>query len=145
VVDLLREDLGLTGTKEGCGNGECGACTVLVDGETRLACLMPAARIDGCDLVTIEGIGSEDAPHPVQQAFLECGAVQCGYCTPGMVLAAVALLRRNPDPTREEIRTALSGNLCRCTGYVKIVDAVTTAACHMRGEAEGRCLPCLLK
>ncbi len=133
VVDLLREDLHLTGTKEGCGAGECGACTILVDGESRLSCLMLAAQLEGRSITTIEGIGQRDGElHPVQDAFIECGAVQCGFCTPGMVLAAVDLLGRKSDPDRPEIRRALSGNLCRCTGYVKIVDAVETAARKMK-------------
>lgn len=124
VVDLLREDLGLTGTKEGCGAGECGACSILVDGEQRLSCLMIAAQLEGRDIVTIEGLGRPDRLHPIQEAFIQEGAVQCGFCTPGMVIAAESLLRRNPRPSREEIRVELSGNLCRCTGYQKIVDAV---------------------
>ena len=128
VVDILREDFGLTGTKEGCGSGECGACTILVDDKNRLSCLMLAAQLEGKTITTIEGLPGESRPHPIQEAFAKHGAVQCGYCTPGMVLAASALLRRNPDPTREQIREALSGNLCRCTGYQKIVDAVESAA-----------------
>ncbi len=128
VIDLLREDLGLTGTKEACGSGECGACTILVDGESRLACLMLAAQLEGRNVTTIEGLGSEERPHPIQQAFVEQGAVQCGYCTPGMILASVDLLARNPHPSRLEIREGLSGNLCRCTGYQKIVDAVEAAS-----------------
>jgi len=128
VVDVLREDLELTGTKEGCGAGECGACTILVDGEPRLSCLMMAAQLQDKAIVTIEGIGEPGALHPVQEAFVEQGAVQCGFCTPGMVLSAVHLLRCHPKPDRNEIRRALSGNLCRCTGYVKIVDAVEAAA-----------------
>lgn len=128
VVDLLREDLGLTGTKEGCGSGECGACTILVDGESRLACLMLAAQIEGRSLTTIEGVAGESALHPIQAAFVAHGAVQCGFCTPGMVLAALDLLRRNPTPSRAEIRAHLAGNLCRCTGYQKVVDAIESAA-----------------
>ena len=128
VVDILREDFGLTGTKEGCGSGECGACTILVDDQNRLSCLMLAAQLEGRTITSIEGLAGESRPHPIQEAFAKHGAVQCGYCTPGMVLAASALLRRNPDPTREQIREALSGNLCRCTGYQKIVDAVESAA-----------------
>ncbi|WP_353115460.1 (2Fe-2S)-binding protein [Nitratidesulfovibrio sp.] len=124
VVDLIRERLGLTGTKEGCGSGECGACSVLVDGEARLSCLMLAAQLDGRSLTTIEGLGTPDAPHPLQRAFAEHGAVQCGFCSPGMVVAAADLLARNPHASREEIREGLSGNLCRCTGYGRIVDAV---------------------
>lgn len=137
VVDLLREDLGLTGTKEGCGAGECGACTILVDGESRLSCLMLAAQLQGRSITTIEGLASagEGTLHPVQEAFIEHGAIQCGFCTPGMVLAAIDLLRRNPDPNREAIRRGLSGNLCRCTGYVKIVDAVAAAARGVEPEA----------
>lgn len=128
VIDILREDLNLTGTKEGCGAGECGACTILVDGESRLSCLMLAAQLEGRSVTTIEGIASEDRLHPLQEAFVEHGAVQCGFCIPGMVLSAVDLLQRNPNPTRMEIRQGLSGNLCRCTGYQKIVDAVKAAA-----------------
>ena len=127
VVDLLREDLGLTGTKEGCGSGECGACTILVDGQTRLACLMLAPQLEGCRVETIEGIG-DGRLHPVQEAFVTEGAVQCGFCTPGMVLSSIALLQENPTPSRQEIRVGISGNLCRCTGYHKIVDAVAAAA-----------------
>jgi len=132
VVDLLREDLGFTGTKEGCGAGECGACTILVNGENRLSCLMLAAQLEGRDVTTIEGIASEERLHPVQEAFVEHGAVQCGFCIPGTVLSAIDLLQRNPDPTRMEIRQGLSGNLCRCTGYQKIVDAVEGAARKMK-------------
>ncbi len=124
VVDLLRERLHLTGTKEGCGSGECGACAVLVNGRARLSCLMLAAQLDGQDLTTIEGLGSPEALHPLQRAFAEHGAVQCGFCTPGMIVAATDLLARNPQPSREDIRAGLSGNLCRCTGYTRILDAV---------------------
>ncbi len=143
VVDLLREDLGLTGTKEGCGAGECGACTILVDGESRLSCLMLAAQLQGRSVTTIEGLARREqgappdtAPrlHPVQDAFIEYGAVQCGFCTSGMALSAVDLLGRKPDPGRDEIRRGLSGNLCRCTGYVKIVDAVEAAARQMNAD-----------
>jgi len=136
VVDLLREDLGLTGTKEGCGAGECGACTILVDGESRLSCLMLAAQLEGRQVTTIEGLGQEAEAklHPVQETLVECGGVQCGFCSPGMALAAVHLLEKNPDPTRAEIRQGLSGNLCRCTGYVKIVDAVAAAARKMKNQ-----------
>ena len=135
VVDLLRDELGLTGTKECCGSGECGACTILVDGESRLSCLMLAAQLTGRSVTTIEGVGGERGMHVVQRAFVEQGAVQCGFCTPGMILATLDLLRRIPNPTREEVRRELSGNLCRCTGYQKIVDAVMAAASAMsRGE-----------
>jgi len=128
AVDLLREDLKLGGTKECCGSGECGACTILVDGESRLSCLMLAAQLEGHDIVTIEGVATSDELDSVQQAFVDYGAVQCGFCTPGMVLATMDLLRRIPDPTREQVRRELSGNLCRCTGYQKIIDAVMFAA-----------------
>jgi len=128
VVDILREDLGLTGTKEGCGSGECGACAILIDGESKLSCLMVAAQLQDRKLDTIEGIAPKDGYHPIQEAFIEKGAVQCGFCSPGMIIAAVDTLSRNPCPTRDEIREGLSGNICRCTGYQKIVDAVETAA-----------------
>ncbi len=128
LLDILREELRLTGTKEGCGEGECGACAVLLDGELVNACLVPALQLDGRRIVTVEGLGTREDPDPVQQAFLEEGAVQCGFCIPGMVMAARALLDHHPDPTREEIRTALAGNLCRCTGYERIFRAVERAA-----------------
>ena len=134
VIDLLREDLNLTGTKEGCGSGECGACTILVDGESRLSCLMLAAQLEGRRVTTIEGIASGGRLHPLQEAFVQSGAVQCGFCVPGMILAAVDLLERNPDPTRIEIREGLSGNLCRCTGYQKMVDAVEGATERIKKE-----------
>ena len=137
VVDLLREDLNLTGTKEGCGEGECGACTILVDGESRLSCLMLAPQLEGRRITTVEGLASGEKLHPVQEAFVEFGAVQCGFCTPGMVLAGVDLLQRNPNPSRAEIREGISGNLCRCTGYQKIVDAVEAAARKMKEEDRG--------
>ena len=127
VIDLLREDLRLTGSKEGCGTGECGACSVLVDGDLRLACLMVAGQLEGRRLTTIEGLAASPLGARVQQSFAEAGAVQCGYCTPGMEIAAVDLLSRQPNPSRDEVRAALAGNLCRCTGYVKIVDAVCQA------------------
>lgn len=135
VVDLLREDLGLTGTKEACGSGECGACTILVDGEARLSCLMLAAQLEGRSITTIEGLAEEGSLHPIQEAFIESGAVQCGFCTPGMILSAVDFLKGHPLPDREGIRQGLSGNLCRCTGYQKIVDAVEVAAPIMAGVA----------
>ena len=134
AIDVLRDDLGLTAAKEGCGSGECGACSILVNGEVRLSCLMLAAQLDGKDVVTAEGLGTAEAPHPVQAAFAAHGAVQCGYCTPGMTVAATDLLARQPDPDREQVRRALAGNLCRCTGYGKIVDAVLAAAKTMAGE-----------
>ena len=127
VLDLLRDGLSLTGTKDGCGEGVCGACTVLLDGRPIRACLTLAARLAGCSLVTIEGI-EDDALDPLQDAFAKLGAVQCGFCTPGMILSARALLAENPAPSDHEVREALAGNLCRCTGYVKIVDAVLAVA-----------------
>ncbi len=137
AVDVLREDLGLTGVKEGCGSGECGACSILVDDVVKLSCIMTAAQLEGRKVVTIEGIGRDGELHPVQRSFVECGAIQCGFCTPGMVIAAVGFLKENPDPTREEIRAGLSGNICRCTGYEKIIDAVEDAAAKIRGGGSG--------
>ena len=137
AVDALREDLGLTGVKEGCGSGECGACSILVDDVVRLSCIMTAAQLEGRKVVTIEGVGRDGELHPVQRSFVECGAIQCGFCTPGMVIASVGLLKENPDPTREEIRAGLSGNICRCTGYEKIIDAVEDAAAKIRGGGSG--------
>ncbi len=128
LVEMLREHLGLTGTKVGCGNGECGACTVLLDREPVNSCLVFAAQCDGRDVLTIEGLASTGELDRIQKAFIETGAVQCGFCTPGMIMSAAALLASNPAPTREEVDVALSGNLCRCTGYVKIVDAVLAAS-----------------
>jgi aerobic carbon-monoxide dehydrogenase small subunit len=136
VVDLLREDLGLTGTKESCAAGDCGACTVMVDGESRLSCLMLAAQLEGRSVTTVEGLESDEGLHAIQEAFVEHGAVQCGFCIPGMVLASADLLQRNPTPTRAEIRAGLAGNLCRCTGYQKIVDAVEHAAILDRTEEQ---------
>ena len=124
VVDLLREDLGLTGTKECCGAGECGACTILLDGESRLSCLMLVAQLEGRSVTTIEGFSQDKQFQLVQKAFVDSGAVQCGFCTPGMILAVADLIKRNPKASREAIREGLSGNLCRCTGYQKIIDAV---------------------
>jgi carbon-monoxide dehydrogenase small subunit len=132
LLDVLREDLHLAGTKEGCGEGECGACTVLLDGLPVNSCLIPAPQVDGRDVLTIEGLAEGNHLHPLQAAFVEQGAVQCGFCTPGFVLSAYALLRSNSSPTDEEIITALEGNLCRCTGYGKIVSAVRSAAERMR-------------
>jgi len=128
VIDLLRDGLALTGTKYGCGEGVCGTCTVLLDGEPVRACLVLAARLDGRALDTVEGLERDGSLHPLQDAFTREGAVQCGYCTPGMLLAARALLAEHPAPTEPQVREALSGNLCRCTGYVKIVAAVLAAA-----------------
>ncbi len=127
LLDVLREQLHLTGTKEGCGEGECGACTVVVDGRIVNSCLVPVGQVNGSEIKTIEGVANEDQLHAVQQAFIEHGGAQCGICTPGMVLAAVDLLERNPRPTETDIRTALAGNLCRCTGYIKIFESVAKA------------------
>ena len=124
LLDVLREQLRLTGTKEGCGEGECGACSVMIDGRIVNSCLVPVAQVEGAEIKTIEGVATGDQLHRVQQAFIECGGAQCGICTPGMVLAAVNLLERTPNPTAEEIRNGLAGNLCRCTGYMKIFESV---------------------
>jgi len=130
LLDALREDLGLTGTKEGCGEGECGACSVLIDGEVVNSCLVAVGQIGGCSVVTVEGLVLQDGkPSTLQQAFIERGAAQCGICTPGMLLAAHALLEKNPRPSEDDVRVGLAGNLCRCTGYTKIIDAVL--ACRM--------------
>lgn len=127
LLDVLREELQLTGTKEGCGEGECGACTVFLDGRIVNSCLVPVGQVSGSEIMTIEGVASGEQLHAVQQAFIDHGGAQCGICTPGMVLAAVDLLARNPQPTETDIRTALAGNLCRCTGYMKIFESVTKA------------------
>jgi carbon-monoxide dehydrogenase small subunit len=136
LIDFLREDIGLKGVKEGCGVGECGACTVLIDGKSVLSCLTRVAQVEGKDIVTVEGLANGDNLHPVQQAFVESGGVQCGFCTPGFIMVAVELLNQNPDPSREEIREWIEGNICRCTGYVKIVDAIELAAERMREDGE---------
>ena len=127
LLDVLREELRLTGTKEGCGEGECGACTVILDGQIVNSCLVPVAQVNGADITTIEGVAVGDQLHAVQQAFIDHGGAQCGICTPGMILAAVDLLQRNPAPTEADIRTGLAGNLCRCTGYMKIFESVVRA------------------
>ncbi|MGI9065519.1 MAG: (2Fe-2S)-binding protein [Pyrinomonadaceae bacterium] len=127
LLDVLREQLHLTGTKEGCGEGECGACTVLIDGRIVNSCLVPVAQVEGASIKTIEGVAAGDQLHAVQQAFIDCGGAQCGICTPGMVMAAIDLLERNPNPTEADIRNGLAGNLCRCTGYMKIFDSVVRA------------------
>jgi aerobic carbon-monoxide dehydrogenase small subunit len=133
LLQLIRDQIGLTGTKDGCGAGECGACTVLLDGEPVNSCLTLAHEADGCEVVTIEGLAQGGVLHPVHEAFVQQGAIQCGFCTPGMVLSTKALLDKNPTPTREEILHGLRGNLCRCTGYVKIIDAVEAASCLLGG------------
>ena len=128
LLDVLRNDLGLTGTKEGCGEGECGSCSVLLDGMLVNSCLVPVGQANGANIITIEGISTHVLMKPLQEAFLECGGAQCGICTPGMVLAAVHLLEKKPEPALADIREGLAGNLCRCTGYMQIFQAVTTAA-----------------
>jgi carbon-monoxide dehydrogenase small subunit len=135
LLDVLREELGLTGTKEGCGEGECGACSILLDGELVNSCLIPVMQADGAQMATIEGVANDGQLHAVQQAFLTHGGAQCGICTPGMVMAAVRLLDESPQPTETEIRNGLAGNLCRCTGYIKIFEAVVEACRLTRGSA----------
>jgi carbon-monoxide dehydrogenase small subunit len=134
LLDLLRDEIGLTGTKEGCGTGDCGACTVLLNGKPVNSCLIFSGELDGADLVTIEGLKIGPELHPVQRAFVQDGGVQCGYCTSGMLMMSKALLDENPDPSEEDIRFAISGNLCRCTGYAKIVKAVQDAARELRAR-----------
>ncbi len=129
LLRVLRDSLGLTGTKQGCNIGQCGACSVIIDGKLRRACITPMDKVAGCEIITIEGIHSSDGgPNDLQQAFMEHGAMQCGFCTPGMVLAGEVLLMHNPDPSRAEIRRAITGNLCRCTGYQQIIDAIEATA-----------------
>jgi len=129
LLQVLRDTFQLTGTKDGCGQGECGACTVLVDGKSINSCLYPAFEVDGKSVTTIEGlVGEGNKLHPIQEAFVENGGIQCGFCTPGMIMSAKALLDENPDPTDEELKKGISGNLCRCTGYVQIVDSIRKAA-----------------
>jgi carbon-monoxide dehydrogenase small subunit len=134
LADFLRDDLFLTGTKRGCETGVCGACSVLMDGEAVKSCLLLAVQANGHEITTIEGLSLDDQLHPVQEAFVEHGGLQCGYCTPGFVIMAVALLNENPNPTEEQVRQGLSGNLCRCTGYVGIVKSILAAAEKMRGS-----------
>jgi len=133
LLHALREKLGQTEVKEGCGKGDCGTCAVLLNGEAVNSCLTLALQADGQEVVTLRGVGTPERPHPLQVSFVKHGAIQCGFCTPGMIISAKALLDRNPHPTREEIREAISGNLCRCTGYKKIVEAIEDAARHGRG------------
>lgn len=133
LIDFLRDEIKLKGTKEGCGEGECGACTVILDGKTVNSCLLLAATLDGSEIITIEGI-SNDGIHPIQEAFMEVGAVQCGYCTPGMILSAKAILDNNIDATEVEIRESISGNLCRCTGYEKIVQGIILAQSKLKNN-----------
>ena len=137
LFDTLRERLGLTGTKGACLEGECGSCTVLLDGKPVTSCLVMTPQVEGRSITTIEGIEKNNRLHVVQECFIACGAVQCGYCTPGLIVATVALLEKNPRPSTEDIRRGLAGNLCRCTGYTKIVDAVLDAAARARSESEG--------
>jgi carbon-monoxide dehydrogenase small subunit len=132
LVDILREKLGLTGTKIGCRQGDCGACTVIMNGKAVNSCLIPAGKAEGSEIMTIEGLEGPDKLHPIQQALIDNGAVQCGFCFPGMVLSAKALLDENPEPSRSEIRQAMAGNICRCTGYTKIEDGIADAAIRLQ-------------
>ncbi|TEB06208.1 4-hydroxybenzoyl-CoA reductase subunit gamma [Pelotomaculum schinkii] len=134
LVDVIRKKIGLTGTKKGCGNGDCGACTVLVDGEPTLSCLTLAITCNGKKITTVEGLAQGGQLHPLQEAFINHGAIQCGYCTPGMLMSAKGLLDKNPKPTLEEIKLAISGNLCRCTGYKRIVEAIQMASETMSAQ-----------
>ena len=133
LLEVIREDLGLTGAKEGCGEGECGACTVIMDGRAVNSCIMLAAEADGKEIITIEGLANGEQMHPIQEAFVEIGGLQCGFCTPGMILSTKVLLDANQDPTDGEIRKGLEGNFCRCTGYTKIIESVKVAAQKLRG------------
>jgi len=132
LLDVIREHLGLTGTKEGCGLGECGACTIIMDGKTVNSCLVLAVEADDRVITTIEGLANGDELHPIQEAFVKCGGLQCGFCTPGMIMSTKALLEEKPNPSEEEIRKAIAGNFCRCTGYTKIIESVKVAAKNMR-------------
>jgi len=132
LLELIREDLNLTGTKEGCGQGECGSCTVIMNGKTVNSCLVPAVEADGQEILTIEGLSDNDRLHPIQEAFVSHSGMQCGFCTPGMIMSVKALLDSNPSPTNEEIRESISGNFCRCTGYTKIMESISAAAGLMK-------------
>ncbi len=134
LLEVIREDLSLTGTKEGCGQGECGSCTVIMGGKPVNSCLVPAVEADGQEIITIEGLSQGDTLHPIQAAFVENSGMQCGFCTPGMIMSAKALLDRNPDPSEEEIREGIAGNFCRCTGYTKIIESISAAAKEMKGQ-----------
>jgi carbon-monoxide dehydrogenase small subunit len=138
LVDVLRDGLGLTGTHQGCDTSQCGCCTVLVDGLAVKSCTMLAVQADGCSVTTIEGLGGADALHPIQQAFIDCHGLQCGFCTPGMIMTTAALLAETPEPDDDTIREALDGNLCRCTGYTNIVEAVRQASATMAGKSVAR-------
>ena len=133
LLEMIREDLGLTGTKEGCGEGECGSCTVMMGGKTVNSCLVPAAEADHMEITTIEGLAEGDTLHPIQEAFVNHSGMQCGFCTPGMIMSARALLEDKPDPNEEEIREGIAGNFCRCTGYTKIIESINAAAKAMQG------------
>ena len=135
LIDTLRERLHLTGTKEGCGVGECGACTVILDGEAVHSCLILTVQVDGSEVLTVEGLEVDGRLHPLQEAFIQHHAIQCGFCTPGMLMSAKALLDKNPNPTREEIKTAIEGNLCRCTGYEQIIEAIESAANELQAAS----------
>jgi carbon-monoxide dehydrogenase small subunit len=134
LLQLIREDLKLTGTKEGCGHGECGSCTVLMEGKTVNSCLVPALEADNKEIITIEGLSEGETLHPIQESFVSHSGMQCGFCTPGMIMSAKALLDSNPDPSEEEIREGIAGNFCRCTGYTKIIESIGAAAEAMKGE-----------
>ncbi len=135
LLELIREDLSLTGTKEGCGQGECGSCTVIMGGKTVNSCLVPALEADNQEIITIEGLVDGDILHPIQDAFVQKAGMQCGFCTPGMIISAKALLDKNPNPSEEEIREGIAGNFCRCTGYTKIIESISAAAEALRGGA----------
>lgn len=134
LLQVIREDLKLTGTKEGCGHGECGSCTVLMEGKTVNSCLIPAVEADNKEIITIEGLSTGETLHPIQEAFVSHSGMQCGFCTPGMIMSAKALLDDNPDPSEDEIREGIAGNFCRCTGYTKIIESISAAAAAIKGE-----------